>query len=72
VARILAVTVAYESDAPGELQPAMVGLAEMRKHCRAERVEDLLEDLLMLCQDIQAARQTPSPVLSLVPGDSRG
>jgi hypothetical protein len=68
VVRIVAVTVAYESDTPGELQPVMVGLAEMRKHCRAERVEDLLEDLLMLCHDIQAARQTPGPVLSVVRG----
>ena len=66
VVRIVAVTVAYESDAPTDLQPVLVGLADMRKHCRAERVDDLLDDLLMLCEDIQAARLTPDPVLSLV------
>jgi hypothetical protein len=66
VVRIVAVTVAYESDAPADLQPVLVGLADMRKHCRAERVDDLLDDLLMLCEDIQAGRLTPGPVLSLV------
>src|SRR5215470_5686882 len=45
VARILAVTVAYESDAPGDLQPTLIGLPELRQHCRAERVEDLIDDL---------------------------
>jgi hypothetical protein len=66
VVRIVAVTVAYESDAPTDLQPVLVGLADMREHCRAERVDDLLDDLFMLCEDIQAARLTPGPVLSLV------
>lgn len=64
--RIVAVTVAFESDAPGDLQPVLVGLTQMREHCRAERVDDLLDDLLMLCEDIQAARLRHGPVLSLV------
>jgi hypothetical protein len=68
VVRIVAVTVAHDSDAPGNLQPFLVGLADMRKHCRVERVEDLLDDLLMLCEDIEAARETPGPVLSVVRG----
>jgi hypothetical protein len=45
VARILAVTVAYEGDAPGDPQPTLIGLSELRQHCRAERVEDLIDDL---------------------------
>ena len=38
MARILAVTVAYEGDAPGDPQPTLIGLSELRQHCRAERV----------------------------------
>ena len=68
MARILAVTVAYESDAPGELQPTLIGLPELRQHCRAERVEDLIEDLGMLVEDIQAARVQPGTVLSVIRG----
>jgi hypothetical protein len=68
VARILAVTVAYESDAPEEVQPTLIGLPEMRQHCRAERVEDLIEDLGMLVEDVQAARVAPGTVLSVIRG----
>jgi hypothetical protein len=64
VARILAVTVAYESDAPGDLQPTLIGLPELRRHCRAERVEDLIDDLVMLCRD--------SGYWAEVPADSPG
>lgn len=49
--RIVAITVAYETDVRGELQPVLIGLAELREHCRAERIEDLLEDLEMLVED---------------------
>jgi hypothetical protein len=66
VARILAVTVAYESDAPGDLQPTLIGLPELRQHCRAERVEDLIEDLGMLVEDVQAARVAPATALSVI------
>ena len=68
MARILAVTVAYESDAPEEVQPTLIGLPEMRQHCRAERVEDLIEDLGMLVEDVQAARVAPGTVLSIIRG----
>jgi hypothetical protein len=68
MARILAVTVAYESDAPGDIQPTLIGLAELRQHCRAERVEDLIEDLEMLAGDIEAARAASGTVLSVIRG----
>jgi len=68
MARILAVTVAYGSDAPGEVQPTLIGLPELRRHCRAERVEDLIDDLEMLVEDIQAARVEPGPALSVIRG----
>jgi hypothetical protein len=68
VARILAVTVAYESDAPGDLQPTLIGLPELRQHCRSERVEDLIDDLEMLVEDVQAARVAPGTTLSIIRG----
>jgi hypothetical protein len=71
--RIVAVTVAYESDMPGDVQPVLIGLAELRKHCRAERVDDLIEDLEMLVDDAQAVRQPDSSdtVLRVVRGGGR-
>jgi hypothetical protein len=68
VTRILAVTVAYESDAPGDLQPTLIGLPELRQHCRTERVEDLIDDLEMLVEDVQAARVVPGAALSVIRG----
>jgi hypothetical protein len=68
VARILAVTVAYESDAPGDLQPTLIGLPELRQHCRAERVENLLDDLGMLVEDVQDAHVAPGRALSVIRG----
>ena len=68
MARILAVTVAYESGATGDLQPTLIGLPELREHCRAERVEDLIDDLGMLIEGIQAARVGPGTVLSIIRG----
>jgi hypothetical protein len=68
VARILAVTVAYESGAPGDLQPTLIGLPELRQHCRAERVEDLIDDLEMLVEDVHAARVVPGTALSVIRG----
>lgn len=68
MARILAVTVAYDSDAPGEVQPMLIGLPELRQHCRAERVEDLIDDLEMVIEDVQAARVAPAMALSVIRG----
>ena len=68
MARILAVTVAYEGDAPGDLQPTLIGLPELRQHCRAERVEDLIDDLEMLVEDVQATRVAPATALSVIRG----
>jgi hypothetical protein len=55
--RIVAITIAYENDVPGELQPVLIGLPELRKHCRPERVEDLLEDLAVLAEDVADRRR---------------
>jgi hypothetical protein len=71
VARILAITVAYENGVPGDLQPVLVGLPELRKHGRAERVDELLEELLMLVEDIEAARARAGTVLRVIHGGGR-
>ena len=68
MARILAVTVVYESDAPGDLQPTLISLPDLRQHCRAERVEDLIDDLEMLVEDVQAVRVAPGTALSVIRG----
>jgi hypothetical protein len=34
-----------------------ITLDEMRRHCRPERVEDLLDDLVVLCEDVIDERQ---------------
>ena len=35
---------------------AAIDLEALRRHCRQERVEDLLDDLQILCEDVQDAR----------------
>jgi hypothetical protein len=46
-------------------QRALVTLPAMIKHCRKERVEDLLEDLTLICEDVQSARQGTSSSVPL-------
>jgi hypothetical protein len=38
----------------------LVTLPAMIKHCRKERVEDLLEDLTLICEDVESAREATS------------
>ncbi len=67
--RILAITVCYETDTPRGPEQTMVDLEAMLRHCRPERVEDLLEDLTLLCEDVVARRQPEGPgrpVLALI------
>jgi hypothetical protein len=69
--RILAISVACELDTPYGPQQAVIDLASMHRHCRPERVEDLLEDLTVLCEDVQAGRKPEDlghPVLSVIQG----
>jgi hypothetical protein len=68
VARILAVTVAYESDAPRGPRVTLIGLPELRQHCRTERVEDLIDDLEMLVEDVRAVRVVAGTALSVIRG----
>lgn len=66
--RILGITVAYQSGVPGEVQPVLVGLPELRQHCRTERVDDLIDDLVMLVEDVEVARAPAGVVLSIIRG----
>ena len=34
-----------------------ITLEDMRRHCRPERVEDLLDDLVVLCEDVADRRR---------------
>jgi hypothetical protein len=38
-------------------QRVKINLESMRSHCRPERVDDLVDDLLILCDDVQARRR---------------
>jgi hypothetical protein len=43
----------------------LVTLPAIRKHCRKERVEDLLEDLTLICEDVESAREATSSSVRL-------
>jgi hypothetical protein len=43
----------------------MINLAEIQAHCRPERVQDLIDDLVMLCEDALAGLQSGDPHLIL-------
>jgi hypothetical protein len=64
--RITFVSVGWTTDSGGV---KVINLDAMRRHCRSERVEDLLEDLTMLCEDVEARRhpEAADRYLSLVP-----
>jgi hypothetical protein len=50
----ISVTVTVETDnGPKHL---LYSLEAMRRHARAERIEDLLDDLEVICEDVQKAR----------------
>ena len=69
--RIARISVDYLTETPEGPQQTTVDLAAMLRHCRPERVEDLLEDLVMLCEDVHAGRQPEDsgrPVLAVIRG----
>jgi hypothetical protein len=54
--KVVAVSIGWTVDTPDGPRRTLISLAERRRHCRSERVEDLLDDLMMLCSDVQNAR----------------
>jgi hypothetical protein len=61
MAEIAHVTVEFEDG-------SQVTLEDMQRHCRPERVEDLLDDLVVLCDDVATGRHPQASGLSLVRG----
>ena len=43
----------------------LVTLPAIVKHCRKERVKDLLEDLTLICEDVESAREDTSSSVRL-------
>jgi len=54
--RIAHVSIGWALDSDEGPQQTLITLADFQRHCRTERVEDLLDDLQVLCEDVQEAR----------------
>jgi hypothetical protein len=50
----ISVTVTVDTDSGPK--HVLYGLGAMRRHARPERLEDLLDDLGVICEDVQKAR----------------
>lgn len=59
VGRITRIAVTYTVNTDRGPQHTFHGLPRMREHIRPERLEELLEDLTMICEDLLAVRQQP-------------
>ena len=55
-------------------QEVTISLEAMRQHCRPERVEEVLDDLAMLCEDVLAGwghGEPGHPSLRIIGGPSK-
>jgi hypothetical protein len=68
--QVIGVQVEYLIETLGGPQRVTVNLESIRTHCRPERVEDLIDDLLFLCEDVQAKRYPDDRGPSLAPDRS--
>jgi hypothetical protein len=59
--QVFDVQVEYLIDTSDGPQRVTVNLESMRTHCRPERFDDLVDDLLILCEDVQARRWPEDP-----------
>jgi hypothetical protein len=59
--KVVSVIVDYVADVPGGPQRRRINLPAIIRHCRPERVEDLLDDLQVLCEDVLAGRRPHDP-----------
>ena len=66
----MAITVGYAVETPDGPQLALVDLASIRRHARSDRVEDLLEDMTLICDDVTADR-TVSTIIAEQPSSRR-
>jgi hypothetical protein len=58
---IVDVRVDFVIEEPRGPRRTTVDLAAMVRCCRPERVEELLEDLTLLCEEVQAGRRPEDP-----------
>jgi hypothetical protein len=59
--KIERVQVGYTVETGDGPERKAVTLGALRKHCRTERVADLIEDLELLCQDVETGRRPEDP-----------
>lgn len=67
--RIERIEIGYAADDGDGPERKRVTLTGLREHCRPERVTDLLEDLELLVEDVEAGRRPGDrgrPALSVV------
>lgn len=58
--RITRISITYTVNTDKGPQHTFHGLSKMREHIRPERLEELLEDLTLICEDLLAAPQQPT------------
>ena len=56
--RIAHLSVGWAVDTSSGAQQTTVDLATMRRHCHTRWMEELLDDLVMICQEVQAGKET--------------
>jgi hypothetical protein len=55
------IQVGFTVDTDGGPERKLVTLANIRKHCRPERVDEMLEDMTLLCEDVEGAGGAGEP-----------
>jgi hypothetical protein len=58
--KITRIAVTYTVDTPGGPQHTFHCLLHMRQHIRPDRLQELLDDLTVVCEDLLASRQPTS------------
>jgi hypothetical protein len=70
--KITRIAVTYTMDTPDGPRHTFHGLAHMRRHVRPERVNELLDDLAVICEELVAAREpAPGSGLTVLPRRTR-
>jgi hypothetical protein len=68
MSRIAQIRVEFMTGTHGRPQSVTIDLGAMLRHCRRERVEDVVEDLTLLCEDVLAGRRRQPPGTTPVTG----
>jgi hypothetical protein len=57
--KVVSITIGWTVDTDDGPSTSVISLGELERHCRRERVDDLVDDLVVLCEDVQDAREAP-------------